>query len=131
MGGWGGQHRHRKMEEAEEIVRLKEVEERNLKEETLRKKEVEERKRKEEISKNSEKKRRKDLEEREEMKKMQPNKHTSLPSNVKELPECVRTLHPNSLQFCVPGDGACCLNCLAAWIFYFKNFIEHVIVICI
>ena len=28
----------------------------------------------------------------------------------------MRTLHPNSLQFCVPGDGACCLNCLAAWI---------------
>ena len=39
-----------------------------------------------------------------------------MPANVKELPICVRQIYKNSVQFCVPGDGACCLNCLAAWI---------------
>ena len=42
--------------------------------------------------------------------------HSYLPSNVKDLPTCVSSLYPDSLQYCVPGDGACCLNCLAAWI---------------
>ena len=37
--------------------------------------------------------------------------------NVKELPEGVKCLYPNSLEYCVLGDGACCLNCLAAWIY--------------
>ena len=39
-----------------------------------------------------------------------------LPDNVKELPPLVKCKYPNSREFCVIGDGACCLNCLAAWI---------------
>ena len=26
-------------------------------------------------------------------------------------------MYPDCLEYCVPGDGACCLNCLAAWIY--------------
>ena len=39
-----------------------------------------------------------------------------LPHNVKELPPLVKCKYPDSKEFCVVGDGACCLNCLAAWI---------------
>ena len=38
------------------------------------------------------------------------------PENVKELPELVKAIYPDCKEFCVIGDGACCLNCLAAWI---------------
>ena len=41
----------------------------------------------------------------------------ALHSNIKELPVGVKCLHPDSYEYCVPGDGACCLNCLAAWIY--------------
>ena len=37
--------------------------------------------------------------------------------NVKELPPSVKCLHPESVEFVVPGNGACCLNCLAAFIY--------------
>ena len=36
--------------------------------------------------------------------------------NVKELPDKVKCLYPDSLEYCVAGDGACWLNCLAAWL---------------
>ena len=38
-------------------------------------------------------------------------------TDVKELPPSVKCLHPNCLEFVVPGNGACCLNCLAAFIY--------------
>ena len=48
----------------------------------------------------------------------QPQKQVIvLPENVKELPEIVKRKCPDSKEYCVIGDGACCLNCLAAWIF--------------
>ena len=37
-------------------------------------------------------------------------------TNVKELPPLIKCKYPDSKEFCVTGDGACCLNCLAAWI---------------
>ena len=37
--------------------------------------------------------------------------------DVKELPPSVKRLHLNCLEFVVPGNGACCLNCLAAFIY--------------
>ena len=39
-----------------------------------------------------------------------------LPKNVKELPDLVKAKYPHSKDFCVIGDRASCLNCLAAWI---------------
>ena len=39
-----------------------------------------------------------------------------LPDNVKELPPLVKCKYPDSKEFCVVGDVACCLNCLAAGI---------------
>ena len=84
-------------------------------EEMLRQKELIERKREDEIKSELENKRRKHEKEKDK-KKRENEKQSSLPSNVKELPTCVKSLYPDSLQFCVPGDGACCLNCVAAWI---------------
>ena len=43
-------------------------------------------------------------------------KSQKLPQNVKELPPNVKCLHPNSYEYVVPVNGACCLNCLAAFI---------------
>ena len=43
------------------------------------------------------------------------------PPNVSELPESVKCIHPESWEFSVPGDGACCLNCLAAFIYLDAN----------
>ena len=39
-----------------------------------------------------------------------------LPPGFKELPNSVKNLHPESVEFVVPGNGACCMNCLGAWI---------------
>ena len=85
-------------------------------EEEVRNKELQERKRREEQKSELEKKKLKFVKEKENSKIEKVNNDTKMPSNVKELPQCVRTLYPDSLQFCVSGDGACCLNCLAAWI---------------
>ena len=41
--------------------------------------------------------------------------------NVKELPPSVKCLHPDCIEFVVPGNGACCLNCLAAFIYLDAN----------
>ena len=40
---------------------------------------------------------------------------------MKELPDVVKCLYPDSKEYCVPGDGACCLNCLAAWIYLYAT----------
>ena len=37
--------------------------------------------------------------------------------NVKELLQSVKDLHPECVEFSVEGNGACCLNCLAAFIY--------------
>ena len=37
--------------------------------------------------------------------------------DVKELPQNVKVLHPDCVEFIVEGNGACCLNCLAAFIY--------------
>ena len=44
------------------------------------------------------------------------NTTTKLHPKLKELPNSVKCLHPNSLEYCSVGDGACCLNCFAMWI---------------
>ena len=44
-----------------------------------------------------------------------------LPANVKQLPPNVKSLYPDSLEYVVPGNGACCLNCLAAFIYINAN----------
>ena len=91
----------------------------------MRKKLVEETKRNQQIQDDLDKKRRRndmdkekkkerDLEKKEENKINDP---VHLQQNVKNLPDAVKSLHPDCLEFCVPGDGACCLNCLAAWIY--------------
>ena len=36
---------------------------------------------------------------------------------LKKLPKAVDCLNLNSLEFIAEGDGACCMNCLAMWIF--------------
>ena len=46
-----------------------------------------------------------------------PNLLAGLPANVKELPPLIRCIYPHCNEYIVPGDGACCLNCLAAWIY--------------
>ena len=83
-------------------------------EEMLRKNKLEEIKRQQEIQIEIEKKRRKSGKDKKKQDK--ETKHTNLPPNVRELPLCVKRLYPDGLQYCVPGDGACCLNCVAAWI---------------
>ena len=85
-------------------------------EEMLRYKEIQEQKRKEEVNSEIEKKRKKKEKEKYTKEIEQVNEETKLPPNVKELPPCVKSLYPDCVQFCVAGDGACCLNCLAAWI---------------
>ena len=49
--------------------------------------------------------------------KLKEDESLSQLPNVKELPKRVKILHPDCLEYCVRGDGACCLNCLAAWIY--------------
>ena len=49
--------------------------------------------------------------------KKSPNLSSDLPYNVSELPPEVRRMYDGSKEYHVPGDGACCLNCLAAWIY--------------
>ena len=92
-------------------------------EELLRQKRVNETKRKEEVKEDLDKrKKRKDKETEKKKGKIQEIKNNpnnppyNLP-NVKNLPENVQSLHPDCVEFCIPGDGACCLNCLAAWIY--------------
>ena len=96
-------------------MRKNEEEQRNRNKEIASKKEKERRKNKE-IAIEKEIEKGKNLQDMEFIKKGNENNQIHLPPNVRELPECVRRLYPDSLQFCVPGDGACCLNCLAAWI---------------
>ena len=91
----------------------------------LRKKVVEEMKRKEIVNAELDKKRKR--KEKEQEKKIAEvheknikkdlNEPLHLHPNVKNLPDSVKRLHPDCVEFCVPGDGACCLNCLAAWIY--------------
>ena len=45
------------------------------------------------------------------------NTRMEIDFGVKELPPSVKCLHPESFEFIVPGNGACCLNCLAAFIY--------------
>ena len=40
-----------------------------------------------------------------------------LDTDVKELPPSGKYFHPNCLEFIVPGNWACFLNCLAAFIY--------------
>ena len=46
---------------------------------------------------------------------------TDIDMNIKDLPPSVKCLHPESVEFCVPGNRACCLNCLAAFIYLDPN----------
>ena len=36
---------------------------------------------------------------------------------LRKLPLAVQCLHPNSLEYMAEGNGACCVNCLAMWLF--------------
>ena len=36
---------------------------------------------------------------------------------LKRLPKAVECLNPNSIEFIAEGNGACCVNCLAMWLF--------------
>ena len=36
---------------------------------------------------------------------------------LRRLPRAVDCLHPNSLEYLADGNGACCVNCVAMWIF--------------
>ena len=96
--------------------KIEEKRKKNDLEEMLRKKELEEKQRQEQIKTEIEEKRRNNEQIKEKKKREKEINHTKLPPNVRELPACVRRLYHDSLQFCVPGDGACCLNCVAAWI---------------
>ena len=89
----------RMKEEKEELVWKKFIEERKAKKE-------------QEEKKNMQRKKEKEIE-----KKKASKEDVKLPSNVKELPESVRSIRPDSYEYCVPGNGACALNCLAAWIY--------------
>ena len=83
--------------------------------EMLEKKILEENKRQKEIKESLENKK-KNMKKSSEVR--QPQKQVIvLPENVKELPEIVKRKCPDSKEYFVIGDGACCLNCLAAWIF--------------
>ena len=36
---------------------------------------------------------------------------------LRKLPRAVDFLYPNSLEYLAEGNGACCVNCVAMWIF--------------
>ena len=59
----------------------------------------------------------KKLPKRTDNKKVENPTNMEIDTDVKELPPSVKCLHPNCLEFVVPGNGACCLNCLAAFIY--------------
>ena len=58
------------------------------------------------------KRKKKEKERRKTKTEERKNKQPILSTNLKELPEAVKCLYPDPLEFCVIGDGACCLNCL-------------------
>ena len=66
---------------------------------------------------NQKRKSKKKQPKRMENKKVENSTKMELDMDVKELPPSVKRLHPNCLEFVVPGNGACCLNCLAAFIY--------------
>ena len=86
-------------------------------EEMLSKKALEENKRRAEEESALEKKRIKKQKEKEKSKQQSTCDTVYQQSNVKELPNGVKCMYPDSLEYCVAGDGACCLKCLAAWIY--------------
>ena len=51
------------------------------------------------------------------LKKIDTTTQMDIDTNIKELPPSVKCLYPESFEFVVPGNGACCLNCLAAFIY--------------
>ena len=87
----------------------------------LEKKRQSERKAEEEVLVELEKKRKNKENETKKIDRTQtiksPNLSVELPYNVTELPPEVKCLYQGSKEYHVPGGGACCLNCLAAWIY--------------
>ena len=125
------QEKRKKKKEYEEMLKKKELIERKQQDEIkhdLENKRRKGEKEKEQRKRESEKREKetkefkerefekRENEKRERERKEIEKKQLYQPSNVKDLPHCVSSLYPDSLQYCVPGDGACCLNCLAAWI---------------
>ena len=104
----------RKREELEEVLRKKSMEETKRKENMNH--ELNKKRKKKEKQKHKEQNATK-LQDKLNNETFKEDKSLFQKSNIKELPEKVKHLHPDCLEYCVRGDGACCLNCLAAWIY--------------